>query len=259
MKNQLPLGSRSLRSDAAHDKGDTRTESKETALTPHLRWHRGAAALCAAMVMSTGAGGAQPAAGKFPSRPLTLVVPYPAGVPMTMPPGCWPEAERCVGSAGRGGQPVWRQRYAGRRACRQGRAGRIHAALCILVLPDGIGAPGAPCVRSTEGFRAGGACQPCSVRDHGRQTRIGKNASGSDCASRDPSGKLSYGSSGIGSINHFATEAFAESAGIRLTHVPYRGMTPAMQDTAGGHVDIVLGSVPSTMAQVKSGRVRALA
>ncbi|MGN5477750.1 tripartite tricarboxylate transporter substrate-binding protein [Cupriavidus basilensis] len=41
--------------------------------------------------------------------------------------------------------------------------------------------------------------------------------------------------------------------------MPYRGMTPVMQDLAGGHVDLVLGSVPSAMAQVESGRVRALA
>lgn len=72
-------------------------------------------------------------------------------------------------------------------------------------------------------------------------------------------GQLNYGSSGIGSINHFATEALADAAGISLVHVPYRGMAPAMQDLAGGHLPLVVGSVSSMLAQIKGGRVRALA
>jgi tripartite-type tricarboxylate transporter receptor subunit TctC len=72
-------------------------------------------------------------------------------------------------------------------------------------------------------------------------------------------GKLNYGSSGAGSINHFATELFAEGAGIQLTHIPYKGMGPATTDLLGGQIDLLVASAPSILQQVKGGRARALA
>jgi tripartite-type tricarboxylate transporter receptor subunit TctC len=72
-------------------------------------------------------------------------------------------------------------------------------------------------------------------------------------------GKLNYGTSGAGSINHFATELFADAAGIKLTHVPYKGMGPATTDLLGGQIQLLVASAPSILAQVKGGRVRALA
>ncbi|HEY4068786.1 MAG TPA: tripartite tricarboxylate transporter substrate binding protein [Burkholderiaceae bacterium] len=71
--------------------------------------------------------------------------------------------------------------------------------------------------------------------------------------------KLNYGSSGTGSINHFATELFSEGAGIKLTHIPYKGMGPATADLLGGQIDLLVASAPSILAQVKGGRARALA
>jgi tripartite-type tricarboxylate transporter receptor subunit TctC len=72
-------------------------------------------------------------------------------------------------------------------------------------------------------------------------------------------GKLNYGTSGAGSINHFATELFADAAGIKVTHVPYKGMGPATNDLLGGQIQMLVASAPSILGQVKSGRVRALA
>jgi tripartite-type tricarboxylate transporter receptor subunit TctC len=72
-------------------------------------------------------------------------------------------------------------------------------------------------------------------------------------------GKLNYGTSGAGSINHFATELFTEAAGIKITHVPYKGMGPATTDLLGGQIQVLVASAPSILAQVKGGRVRALA
>jgi len=71
-------------------------------------------------------------------------------------------------------------------------------------------------------------------------------------------GKLNYASSGIGSTNHFATELLMDAAKIRMTHVPYKGMTPAVTDLIGGHVDVLVASAPSIYPQVKAGKVRAL-
>lgn len=71
--------------------------------------------------------------------------------------------------------------------------------------------------------------------------------------------KLNYGTSGVGSINQFATELFSESAGVKMTHVPYKGMNPAVTDLIGGQIDLLIASAPSLMAQVKADKIRALA
>lgn len=72
-------------------------------------------------------------------------------------------------------------------------------------------------------------------------------------------GHLTYGSSGTGSIIHLITEIFAANAGIRMVHVPYKGIAPAVTDSVGGHVPVLIVSVPSVLPQVKVGRLRALA
>jgi tripartite-type tricarboxylate transporter receptor subunit TctC len=71
-------------------------------------------------------------------------------------------------------------------------------------------------------------------------------------------GKINFGSSGLGSINQFATEVFSQSAGIKMTHVPYKGMAPATNDLLGGQIDVLVASAPSIGAMVKAGKVRAL-
>lgn len=71
-------------------------------------------------------------------------------------------------------------------------------------------------------------------------------------------GDMNYGSSGTGGSNHLATELFATTAGIRIAHIPYKGIAPALTDLMGGHVQLVLTSLPSVMGQVRTGRVRAL-
>jgi tripartite-type tricarboxylate transporter receptor subunit TctC len=72
-------------------------------------------------------------------------------------------------------------------------------------------------------------------------------------------GKLNYGTSGTGSINHFATELFLDAAGARMTHIPYKGMGPATNDLLGGQIEVLVASAPSILNQVRGGRVRALA
>ena len=72
-------------------------------------------------------------------------------------------------------------------------------------------------------------------------------------------GHLNYASSGTGSILHLVTEVFAAGAGIKLVHVPYKSIAPAVTETVGGHVPMMFGSLPSVLPQVKAGRLRALA
>jgi len=76
-------------------------------------------------------------------------------------------------------------------------------------------------------------------------------------AKREP-GKLNYASAGVGSGIHLGAELFATMAGIKLTHVPYKGSSPALTDLIGGHVSIYFSSLPPAIALVKEGKVRAL-
>jgi tripartite-type tricarboxylate transporter receptor subunit TctC len=72
-------------------------------------------------------------------------------------------------------------------------------------------------------------------------------------------GKLNYASAGTGSGIHLGTEYFATMAGIKLTHIPYKGSAPALTDLVGGHVAVYFSSLPPALALVKEGKVRALA
>ena len=76
-------------------------------------------------------------------------------------------------------------------------------------------------------------------------------------AKKEP-GKLTYGSGGAGSPAHLAAELFASMAGIKLTHVPFRGLGPAMNDLLGGHISMIFGSFASAMGNIKAGSIRAL-
>jgi tripartite-type tricarboxylate transporter receptor subunit TctC len=71
--------------------------------------------------------------------------------------------------------------------------------------------------------------------------------------------ELSYGSSGVGSVFHLMGELFNETAGVKLNHVPYRGVAPAMQDLLGGHIPMVFISVANAEAAAKAGQVKILA
>jgi tripartite-type tricarboxylate transporter receptor subunit TctC len=78
-------------------------------------------------------------------------------------------------------------------------------------------------------------------------------------AARAQPGQLSYGSPGNGTVAHLTAELFQRAAGIRLTHIPYKGAAQAMTDLMGGQVDLYLSSVPSAISQIKGGKMRALA
>jgi tripartite-type tricarboxylate transporter receptor subunit TctC len=71
-------------------------------------------------------------------------------------------------------------------------------------------------------------------------------------------GELNYGSSGTGGSNHLTTELFAKLAGIRIVHVPYKSIGPALTDLIGGQVEMVITTLPSALVQVKAGRLKAL-
>lgn len=72
-------------------------------------------------------------------------------------------------------------------------------------------------------------------------------------------GGLNYGSSGVGGGAHLAGEIFKTAAGVPLTHIPYKGAAPAMADLLGGQVTMVFDPIPTSITQVRAGRLKALA
>jgi tripartite-type tricarboxylate transporter receptor subunit TctC len=72
-------------------------------------------------------------------------------------------------------------------------------------------------------------------------------------------GQITYASAGLGSINQISTELIALAAGVKLSHVPYKGGAPALNDLVGGHVDMFVSSIPQALQLVRSGQIRTLA
>lgn len=72
-------------------------------------------------------------------------------------------------------------------------------------------------------------------------------------------GQLNFGSGGVGGSAHLAFELFQSIAGVSATHIPYKGVGPALLEAAGGQVQIVIAGIPAAAGFVKQNRLRALA
>jgi len=70
---------------------------------------------------------------------------------------------------------------------------------------------------------------------------------------------LTYGSPGVGTVNHLSSEMLASAAGIKLTHVPYKGSGPVMNDLVGGHIPMGFAPIPVALGNVQGGKLRGLA
>ncbi len=75
---------------------------------------------------------------------------------------------------------------------------------------------------------------------------------------KEKPGQLNYGSGGPGSSHHLVTEMFRSTTGIEITHVPYNGSAPAMNDVMAGHIQMLFSDPLPAPAQIKAGTVRAL-
>ena len=72
-------------------------------------------------------------------------------------------------------------------------------------------------------------------------------------------GKLNFASSGAGTSIHLSGELFKTMAGVQMTHIPYKGSAPALQDLIGGQVQLMFDNLPPSLPQIKAGKLRALA
>ena len=71
-------------------------------------------------------------------------------------------------------------------------------------------------------------------------------------------GKINFGSGGVGTSPHMSGELLEAMAGIKLTHVAYRGTAPAMTDLLGGQIPVMFDNLPGSIQQIQAGRIRAL-
>ena len=218
---------------------------------------RPAIALIAASLAVTAPATAQ----DYPTRPITLVVPYAAG----------------------GGNDVMARIAADKMSKtlgqqivvdnRPGAGGNIATGAVARAAPDGytlvIGGTGTLAVNPTLYANAGYDPR----KDFAPVGLIGESAlivlvhpsiparsvgELIELARKEP-GKLNYASAGVGSGIHLGWILFEMMADVKLTHVPYRGTGPALTDLLGGHVAMYMSSLPSAIGIARDGKVRALA
>ena len=213
-----------------------------------------------ALIAAVSAGAAPAAAQTYPSRPITLVVPFPPGGSATI-------IARIIAdkmSEGLGQQIVVDNRG--------GAGGSIAARQVAKSAPDGA--------TLLLAFTGTLAVSPLIFANVGYDPR--KDFAGIGLIGMAPSvlavhpsvparsvadligiaraepGKIQYGSPGIGTTNHLAGELLAAMTGIRITHIPYKGTGPAITDLLGGHIAMMFAPIPAAHGNVSAGSLRAL-
>jgi tripartite-type tricarboxylate transporter receptor subunit TctC len=216
---------------------------------------------CLALGAALLGGRAARAQGWSPSRPLRFVVPFPPGGATDIVARVM--AERLAEQLG---QPVVVEN-------RTGAGGNVGVENVVRSPPDGstllMGTTGTltvnPHLYQALGFNPATDLAPISLAfttDHVlivHPSVPAQNAAEFLAYARANPGRLSYGSGGSGTSTHTVPELFRSVTRLDLTHVPYRGSAPALNDTVAGNVQLMLDQVPSAIGQIQAGRVRALA
>jgi tripartite-type tricarboxylate transporter receptor subunit TctC len=200
-------------------------------------------------------------AQSFPSRPIIIVVPYPAGGPVDVTARLIAQS---VGSTL--GQPMTVDN-------RGGGAGVIGSVAVQHAEPDGH-----TLILGTNQTHATNQsllknCPYDAVKDfsavagiadipHVLVVRRGVEADNVGAlislAKKSPGG-LNYASTGVGSASHLAAELFKTRAGVELQHIPFRGSAPMTTELLAGRIDLTFATLPSVISHIDAGAVRALA
>jgi hypothetical protein len=144
-------------------------------------------------------------------------------------------------------------------ATRQSRAGWLHAPRRDEHRAGDCAASHQARVRHEQGPRARCADRGRAQRARRVAERAGDQRARPDRAREANPDKFAYGSSGVGSTQHLAGEAFNLAAGTKAVHVPYKGSAQALADLVGGQIQLDFDTTSSAMAFIKSGKVKALA
>jgi tripartite-type tricarboxylate transporter receptor subunit TctC len=200
-------------------------------------------------------------AQSFPSRPVTIVVAYPAGGPTDAIARI--VAQELTGTLG---QNVIVRNEAGA-------SGAVGTRAVARAEPDGhtitfgnnqthgnnmflLKDPGYDAVKDFAPLAGAGAFEHVFVVKNELPVKSINDLIA--MAKKEP-GKLNYGSTGVGSGSHLSTELFMVRAGIQMQHVPFRGAAPLVQELVAGRIDVSNSTLPSVLAQIQGGQIRAIA
>ncbi|MGD9923806.1 MAG: Bug family tripartite tricarboxylate transporter substrate binding protein [Pseudorhodoplanes sp.] len=215
-------------------------------------------ALASALALVSGGASAQDA---YPSRPVTLIVPFAAG-------GSTDVIARVVADAMRG--PLGRSLVIDNRG---GAGGSIGTGAVAKAAPDGytIGMGTAstlainPAAYKSLPYDVVTGLEPVgliaqvpNVITVNPKLAARTVADLVALAKADP-GTLTYGSAGNGSVSHLMGEQFKLATGTDIIHVPYRGVGPALNDAVGGQIQIMFDNLPTSLPLIQDGKLRALA
>lgn len=221
------------------------------------QWFSGLAGLAISIGVLAGAGVAH---AEYPERPITLVNPYAAGGPADV-------TARALAKqlADRLGQPVVVENRPGAGATvGTGSVARAKPDGYTLLMATSPGNVVGPLMQRMpyDGindfeFIAMVADQPVMVVANA-STGFNTLEDLLEYARKNP-GKLNFASAGTGGATHLSGELLQQRADIKLTHVPYKGAAPAVQDLVGGQVELGMLSLAPTLPHIESGKLRALA
>ena len=224
-----------------------------------MRLHHLALTACVALA-AAGVPSGNASAQDYPNKPLRLIVPFPPG-------GGNDILARAVGQ--RLAEAVGQQIIIDNRG---GAGGLIGAELAAKAAPDGytIFLASIGNLAFTPALHARLPYDP--VRDFAPLTLLAtsafilvvnpslpaKSVQELIALAKARPGQLNYASAGQGSSLHMTGEIFKLATGTNLVHVAYKGSAPALTDLIGGQVQIMFGTMPATLPQVKAGKLRAL-
>jgi len=227
-------------------------------MTSFRSFPSGAALLAALVALSPAAAHAQ--AGAYPGKPIRLILPFPPGGGTDILGRLM--AERL---APRLGQPVVVEN-------RGGAGGNVGAEAAARSAPDGYTIVlVAPSLAISPSLYKKLAYDP--VKDFAPVSLVAtvpnvmvtnpsipaKTLSEFIALAKSKPGAMNFGSGGNGTSNHLAGELFNIVAGVRLVHVPYKGVNLAMNDVMSGDVQLVIIGIPAAAPHIKAGKLRALA
>ena len=199
-------------------------------------------------------------AQSFPNRPITIVVPYPAGGPVDV------TARLIAQSVGSNlGQPIAVDN-------RGGGAGVIGSVAVQHAPPDGhtliLGTNQTHATNQSllknypyDAVKDFAAVAGIADIPHVLVVRRGleaENVGALVALARKSPGALNYASTGVGSASHLATELFKTKAGVDLQHIPFRGSAPMTTELLAGRVDLTFATLPSVISHIDAGALRAL-